>query len=355
MSRFLSEKLKTLEAYVPGEQPRDKKYIKLNTNESPYAPSMHTVESINKAEVENLKLYSDPTCKVLKEKIAENYGFKPENIYVGNGSDECLNFFFMAFCDENKKVAFPDITYGFYNVFAQLYGLDYEEIPLKEDFSVDYKDYIGINKNVVIANPNAPTGMTISLKQIEEIVSSNKDYVVVIDEAYVDFGGESAINLVNKYDNLLVVRTFSKSYSLAGARLGFAIGHKDIIAELEMIKYSTNPYNINRLTQVAGISAMESNDYYMDNCKKIIKTRELTKTELEKLGFYVLESKANFIFAKHENISGLKIYEMLKEKGILVRHFTKEKIKDFNRITIGSYEEMNVFVETIKKIVKGEE
>ncbi len=355
MSRFLSEKLKTLEAYVPGEQPRDKKYIKLNTNESPYAPSKHTVESINNAEIENLKLYSDPTCKVLKEKIAENYGFKPENIYVGNGSDECLNFFFMAFCDENKKVAFPDITYGFYNVFAQLYGLDYEEIPLKDDFSVDYKDYVGINKNVVIANPNAPTGMTISLNQIEEIVSSNKDYVVVIDEAYVDFGGDSAINLVNKYDNLLVVRTFSKSYSLAGARLGFAIGHKDIIAELEMIKYSTNPYNINRLTQVAGISAMESNDYYMDNCKKIIKTREFTKTELEKLGFYVLESKANFIFAKHENISGLKIYEMLKEKGILVRHFTKEKIKDFNRITIGSYEEMNVFVETIKKIVKGEE
>lgn len=351
MSKFLINKLKSLEAYVPGEQPRDKKYIKLNTNESPYPPSKHTIDSINKAEVENLKLYSDPTCKLLKEKIADKFAVLPENVYVGNGSDECLNFFFMAFCD---NVVFPDITYGFYNVFAQLYGINYKEIPLTEDFSVNPKDYINVGANVVIANPNAPTGKTISLDEIEEIVKSNKDYIVVIDEAYVDFGGETAIKLTEKYDNLLVVRTFSKSYSLAGARLGFAIGHKDIISDLEMIKYSTNPYNINRLTQIAGVSAIESVKYYEDNCKKIIDTREYTKNELKSLGFQVLDSKANFIFAKHPDLDGEYIYKSLKDRGILVRHFTKERIKDFNRITIGSTDEMEEFINTIKLIVKGD-
>ncbi len=351
MSKFLIDKLKSLEAYVPGEQPRDKKYIKLNTNESPYPPSKHTIDSINKAEVENLKLYSDPTCKLLKEKIADKFAVLPENVYVGNGSDECLNFFFMAFCD---NVVFPDITYGFYNVFAQLYGINYKEIPLTEDFSVNPKDYINVGANVVIANPNAPTGKTISLDEIEEIVKSNKDYIVVIDEAYVDFGGETAIKLTEKYDNLLVVRTFSKSYSLAGARLGFAIGHKDIISDLEMIKYSTNPYNINRLTQIAGVSAIESAKYYEDNCKKIIDTREYTKNELKSLGFQVLDSKANFIFAKHPDLDGEYIYKSLKDRGILVRHFTKERVKDFNRITIGSTDEMEEFINTIKLIVKGD-
>ena len=351
MSKFLIDKLKSLEAYVPGEQPRDKKYIKLNTNESPYPPSKHTIDSINKAEVENLKLYSDPTCKLLKEKIADKFAVLPENVYVGNGSDECLNFFFMAFCD---NVVFPDITYGFYNVFAQLYGINYKEIPLTEDLSVNTNYYINVGANVVIYNPNAPTGKTISLDEIEEIVKSNKDYIVVIDEAYVDFGGETAIKLTEKYDNLLVVRTFSKSYSLAGARLGFAIGHKDIISDLEMIKYSTNPYNINRLTQIAGVSAIESVKYYEDNCKKIIDTREYTKNELKSLGFQVLDSKANFIFAKHPDLDGEYIYKSLKDRGILVRHFTKERIKDFNRITIGSTDEMEEFINTIKLIVKGD-
>ena len=354
MSKFLIDKLKSLEAYVPGEQPRDKKYVKLNTNESPYPPSKHTVDSINKAEVENLKLYSDPTCKLLKEKIADKFGVLSENVYVGNGSDECLNFFFMAFCDNNKKVVFPDITYGFYSVFSQLHGIKYKEIPLTEDFSVNPKDYINVGANVVIANPNAPTGKTICLDEIEEIVKSNKDYVVVIDEAYVDFGGETAIKLTEKYDNLLVVRTFSKSYSLAGARLGFAIGHKDIISDLEMIKYSTNPYNINRLTQIAGVSAIESAEYYEDNCKKIIDTREYTKNELKALEFQVLDSKANFLFAKHPDLDGEYIYKSLKDRGILVRHFTKERIKDFNRITIGSTDEMEEFINTIKLIVKGD-
>ncbi len=354
MSKFLIKRLKKLEAYVPGEQPRDKKYIKLNTNESPYPPSEHTVNSINRCEVENLKLYSDPTCKVLKEKIAEKFDVLPENVYVGNGSDECLNFFFMSFCDNDKKVVFPDITYGFYNVFAQLYGIDYKEIPLTADFSVNANDYMDAGANVVIANPNAPTGKTISLDEIENIIKTNKDYIVVIDEAYVDFGGQSAINLTKKYDNLLVVRTFSKSYSLAGARLGFAVGNKEIISDLEMIKYSTNPYNINRLTQIAGISAIESSKYYEDNCKRIIETREFVKNSLEELGFDVLDSKANFLFAKHPDYDGQYIYEKLKDKGILVRHFTKERIKDFNRITIGSEEEMKEFINVVKLVVKGE-
>ncbi len=349
MSKFLNDSLKSLESYTPGEQPRDKKYIKLNTNESPYPPSPEVIGAVSKNEVADLRLYSDPLCKTLKEKLAARYEVLPENVFVSNGSDESLNFYFMAFCSESSPVVFPEISYGFYKVFAELYGISYETIPLKADFSIDASDYISIHKNIVIANPNAPTGLTLSLSDIERIVSSNPENIVLIDEAYVDFGGESAVSLTKKYDNLLVVQTFSKSRSLAGARLGYAIGNAEIIKDLEKIKYSTNPYNVNRLTLVAGCAAIDSDNYFMENCQRIIDTRAYTSRRLTELGFYCIPSKANFIFAKSDKISGQALYEKLKEKGVLVRHFTSPSICEFNRITIGTQEEMETFIEKVKE------
>ena len=350
MSKFLKDRYQSLEVYTPGEQPRDKKYIKLNTNESPFPPSDSVLKAVNEQEVKDLRLYSDPTGIALKTALAELHKVSPDNIFLSNGSDDILNFSFMAFTE--KGAMFPEISYGFYSVFAELHGIDFEAVPLKDDFSIDPADYKGNGRMVVIANPNAPTGLCLSLAQIEEILKANPLSVVVIDEAYVDFGGESAYPLTKKYKNLLVVQTFSKSRSMAGARLGFAIADKELIADLERIKYSTNPYNINRLTMAAGVAAVKDNDYYMDNCKKIIENREYTTRELEALGFYVIPSKANFIFAKSDKIGGEELYLKLKDNGILVRHFTKEKIKDFNRITIGSYEEMQSFVKTVKQILE---
>ena len=353
MSRFLSSKYRDLEAYTPGEQPRDMKYIKLNTNESPYPPSKRVLDAISSEEVLKLNLYSDPTCRALKTSIAELYGVEYENVFVSNGSDDILNFSFMAFCEGEKRgVKFPEISYGFYSVYAELHGASYKAIPLMSDFSIDINDYMGNDANVVIANPNAPTGIVLSLADVEKIVTANPDYLVLIDEAYVDFGGESAIELTKKYSNLLVVCTFSKSRSLAGARLGFAIANEEIIADLEKIKYSTNPYNINRLSLIAGEMAILDNDYYMDNCKKIIETREYTQARLVELGFSVTDSKANFIFAKSNKIGGKELYLKLKERGILVRHFDKEKIKDYNRITVGTKEEMDALLFAITDILK---
>ncbi len=350
MSRFLKKRYSSLEVYTPGEQPRDKKYIKLNTNESPFPPSEGVIKAVNEQEVRDLRLYSDPTGIALKTALADLHGVKPENIFLSNGSDDILNFSFMAFTE--KGAMFPDISYGFYSVFAELHGIDFEAIPLKHDFSIDPDDYKGDGRMVVIANPNAPTGLCLTLSEVEEILQANPTSVVVIDEAYVDFGGESAYPLIKKYKNLLVVQTFSKSRSMAGARLGFAIADEELISDLERIKYSTNPYNINRLTMAAGVAAVKDNDYYMENCKKIIANREYTTKELEALGFYVIPSKANFIFAKSDKISGEELYLKLKDNGILVRHFTKEKIKDFNRITIGSHEEMEAFIKVTKQILE---
>ncbi len=352
MSRFLAERYASLEAYTPGEQPTDMKYIKLNTNESPFPPSPGVLRAINEDSVRDLRLYSDPDCGVLRRAIAELFGFDKRNVFVSNGSDDILNFSFMAFCDGTRcGVTFPEISYGFYQVYADLHGVDAKKIALAEDFSINVEDYCQNDRTVVIANPNAPTGIALSRNAVERIVASNPDHVVVIDEAYVDFGGESAIELVRRYANLLVVRTFSKSYSLAGARLGFAIGHPDLIADLEKIKYSTNPYNINRLTLLAGTAAIEENDYYMENCKRIIENRAYLTRELRLLGFEVLPSCANFVFAKSDVIGGEALYLALKARGILVRHFTKERIKDYNRITIGTIEEMYALVAVIREIL----
>ena len=351
MSRFFSTKYQNLKAYTPGEQPRDMQYIKLNTNESPYPPSPSVVGA-TAAQIAKLALYSDPECTELVTEASRVFGVDKSQILMTNGSDEILNFAFMAFCDAEHPIVFPDITYGFYPVFAELNGIPYEKIPLKDDFSIDVNDYIGIGKNIVIANPNAPTGLTLSLEEIEKIVASNPDNVVIIDEAYVDFGAESAIALIDKYDNLLVTQTFSKSRSMAGARLGFGIGASSLIADMQTIKYSTNPYNVNRMTMAAGAAALRENDYYMENCKKIEATREYTKKALEALGFFVTDSKANFLFAKSDCIDGETLYKELKKRGVLVRHFTADRIAQYNRITIGTKEQMDVFLEKTKEILK---
>ena len=351
MSRFFSTKYSGLKPYTPGEQPRDMKYIKLNTNESPYPPTTAVVEAA-RAEASRLQLYSDPECTELSSVFAERYGVKRSQVIMTNGSDEVLNFAFMAFCDESHPIVFPDLTYGFYPVFAELNRIPYEEIPLKSDFTVDVNDYIGINKNIVIANPNAPTGIALSLSDIEKIVKSNPDNIVIIDEAYVDFGAESAVKLIDKYDNLLVTGTFSKSRSLAGGRLGFGFGSEALIADLHTIRYSTNPYNVNRMTLAAGRQAIIDDAYYMDNAKKIIKCREETAAKLSSLGFRVLPSMANFLFAESDVIGGEELYLKLKQRGILIRHFTKERIKNFNRITVGTPEEMDALISAINDILK---
>ena len=349
MSRFLNEQFRALEAYTPGEQPRDMQYIKLNTNESPYPPAPSVVDAMNAEQVELLRLYSDPTAKGLKDKLAKLYGVEPENVFVSNGSDEVLNFAFMAF--GGKGAVFPDISYGFYQVYGDLYGIDYRKIPLKEDFSIDPSEYCGVNKMVVIANPNAPTGMSLPLAKIEEIVKTNSDSLVLIDEAYVDFGGETALPLIEKYDNLLVTRTFSKSRCLAGGRLGYAFGNASVIADLETIKYSTNPYNINRLTLLLGEATVDAEDYYQSKCAAIRATRNWTARQLEDLGFTVLPSDANFVFAKSDRISGQALYDALKARGILVRHFTNPRICEFNRITIGTAEQMAEFINKVKEVL----
>ena len=349
MSRFLKESLQSLDAYTPGEQPRNMQYIKLNTNESPYPPAPSVSEAMTREQVDLLRLYSDPTAKGLKEKLAALYGVKPENVFVSNGSDEVLNFAFLAFGEGG--VVFPEITYGFYEVFGDLYALDYEKIPLKEDFSINHEDYCGKNRMVVIANPNAPTGMSISLAQIEEILKTNPDNVVIIDEAYVDFGGETALPLLEKYNNLLITRTFSKSRCLAGGRLGYGFGSPELIADLEKIKYSTNPYNVNRLTLLLGEKTVEAEVYYREKCEEIMETREWTAKQLEELGFTVLPSQTNFVFAKTDKMDGGELYEKLKARGILVRHFSNPKISQFNRITIGTKAQMETLIATLKEVL----
>ncbi len=351
MSRFFSPRFGSLKAYVPGEQPKDKRYIKLNTNESPYPPAPEVAKAIDAEAVNDLRLYGDPECSQLKAVIAGYLGAKAERIYIGNGSDEILNFAFMAFCDEKTGVSYPDISYGFYPVYANLYGLQKNEIPLAEDFSICPEDYFELGTTIVIANPNAPTGICLSVADIEKIVKANENNVVVIDEAYVDFGGQSCIALTEKYDNLLVVQTFSKSRSFAGARLGFAVGAPELIADLEKLRYSTNPFNINRLTMLSGIASIENQEYYDNNSKIIIRTRDITAIELKQMGFELTDSRANFLFARHPKMTGKVIYEQLRSRGILVRHFAKPRIEDYVRITVGTPEDMKSLCAELKEML----
>ena len=346
MSRYFSPTRATLEAYVPGEQPQDRQYIKLNTNESPFPPSPKAIARARE-EAERLQLYSDPDGRALRQALAEHFGVSPDNVILGNGSDEILHFAFEAFCDAHCPALFPDISYGFYPIAARLSQVPFEEIPLTEDFSVNPADYFEAPGTVVLANPNAPTGKALPLSDMEEIARRNPEHVVIIDEAYVDFGAESAVPLTKKYDNLLVVQTFSKSRSLAGARLGFAIGNPALIADLNTIRCSINPYNVNRMTLAAGLGALEDEVGTRANRDAVIAARDYTVRELEKLGFTVLPSCTNFVFASHPDYDGKQLYLDLKERGILIRHFDKDRLRPFNRITIGSREQMETLIQTI--------
>ena len=354
MSRFLSPEALRLDPYTPGEQPRDQQYIKLNTNESPFPPSPKVLEALSRAEVEKLYLYSDPACAALNAAIAGRYGLDPENVISGNGSDEILAFAFRAFCGEGKGAAFADITYGFYEAQAALFGLEAKRVPLREDFSLSVEDYLDFPGTVVIANPNAPTGMTVPVSDVRRLLERDPERVVIVDEAYVDFGAESCVPLVREYGNLLVTQTMSKSRSLAGGRVGFALGDRELIADLNRVKYSFNPYNVNRLSLLAGAAAVEDEAYFQACCRAVRENRAWTVEALERRGFTVLPSSANFIFAKPDRIPGGELYRRLKEKGILVRWFDKDRIRDFCRITIGSREQMEALTERIDRLLAGE-
>ncbi len=352
MSKYLSEKYQSLEVYTPGEQPRDMRYVKLNTNESPYPPAPGVVEAVAR-QAGRLQLYSDPVSADLRDALAARYGVKRENVYVANGSDDILNFAFMAFAGNGSRAYFPDISYGFYKVFAELNGADYAQIPLREDFSVAPADYMDLDGFIAIANPNAPTGMALTRDQLEPVIAASRDHVVLIDEAYVDFGAESCAPLIEKYDNLLVVQTFSKSRSMAGARLGFALADKGLIEDLERIKYSTNPYNVNLMTAAAGIATLREDAYCMQNCRRVIETREASADRLKAMGFEVLPSRSNFLFARKPGVDGGMLYRELKARGVLVRHFDAPRISDYLRITVGAPEQMDVLFIKLREILEG--
>ncbi len=348
MSRFLSDRLQSLAPYVPGEQPKVSNLIKLNTNESPFSPAPGVTEAVKEA-AGSLQLYNDLSASRLVGLLSDTYGLEKSQIAVGNGSDEMLAFAFQAF--GGHGLIFPDITYGFYPVWANLYGLDAKIAPLDADFNVDLRDYRGNDRCIVLANPNAPTGKALTILEMAEIVENNPDQVVIVDEAYVDFGAESALAFVPQYENVLVVRTFSKSRQLAGARLGFAMGHEKLIDDLNRVRYSFHPYNVNTLTQAAGAAALEDPRYFEACRKSIIETREWTREQLLSLGFRVLPSSANFLFAAAPGVSGPEYQQRLRERNILIRHFDLPRIRDFNRITIGSREQMEALIQATKELL----
>ena len=352
MSRFLSRTLAAVTPYTPGEQPQDQQYIKLNTNESPYLPSPAVIAAVSEHEVEKLRLYSDPACADLLKAAAAHFGLQPEQIMPGNGSDENLFFALRAFCDADHPLAYADITYGCYGVWCGLMHIPSHIIPLKEDFTLDPKDYYGLNQTIVLANPNAPTGIALPRAEIEGILKANPNNVVIVDEAYVDFGGESCVPLIDQYENLLVVQTFSKSRQLAGARLGLAMGNAKLIADLNRVKFSLNPYNINRLTLKAGQAALEDTAYFDTTRAAIVETRSWTRQQLEARGFTVLDSRSNFLFVRTARQDGGTLYRKLKENGVLVRHFDAPRIHSWLRITIGTPAQMQALLAALDKILE---
>ena len=355
MSRFWSETIKSLTPYVPGEQPKLSQLIKLNTNESPYGPSPKAIAAIAGANNDSLRLYPDPNSDHLKQAIANNYQVKPNQVFVGNGSDEVLGHAFLALLKHQDPILFPDITYSFYPVYCNLYDISFENIPLKEDFSIEINDYLsynqGKNGGIIFPNPNAPTGKALSKDQIETLLQSNKNSVVIIDEAYVDFGCESAVSLVNQYDNLLVVHTLSKSRALAGLRVGYAIGHPDLIEALERVKNSFNSYPIDKLAMAGAIAAIEDKAYLQKISAAVIDTRKNLVADLDKLGFITVPSTANFVFTKHPNKDASEIAARLCEKHIIVRHFKLPRIDQHLRITVGTNQECKALINALKEIV----
>ena len=352
MSKYWNELIKNLEPYTPGEQPQDKKYIKLNTNENPYPPSPKVIESIKQIANESLRLYPDPNCVELRTAVALYYNLKKEQVFVGNGSDEVLAFSFQTFFSSKKHILFPDITYSFYPVYCNLFNIDYKLISLDDEFTVPLEKFLEDNGGIIIPNPNAPTGRYLSIKFIEEILKNNLDSVVIIDEAYIDFGGESAVGLIHEYPNLLVVQTFSKSRSLAGLRVGFALGHEDLIEGLNRIKNSFNSYTLDRIALAGSIQAIKDEAYFQETRLKIINTRERVSKRLNEIGFKVIDSKANFIFISHSLFHASMLFQKLREKGILVRYFNKPRIDNFLRVSIGTDDEMNSFLKVIEEIIQ---
>ncbi len=350
MSQYWTDIVKRLEPYVPGEQPRDQQYVKLNTNENPYPPSPRVIEAIDGYDKERLKLYPDPESTALREALAQRFGVDSDNVFIGNGSDEVLAHSFQAFFKQDRPLLFPDISYSFYPVYCGLYQIDFQTIPLSNDFSIDIDDYRVDHGGIIFPNPNAPTSLALPLQQIESLCRDSSS-VVIVDEAYVDFGAESAIPLTRQYDNLLVTQTFSKARSLAGMRLGYAIGHRDLIEALNRIKNSFNSYPIDAIAQTAALASLADEDYFQQARQRIISTRQAMTTQLRELGFEVLPSAANFVFARHRSAAAEQLYLQLKQKGVLVRYFNKPRIDNYLRITVGTDEQTEALISSLREIL----
>lgn len=351
MNKFWSSRLEGVEPYTPGEQPKGRKFIKLNTNENPYPPSPEAARAIMQTDTASLRLYPDPECESLRQAVAEIEGLSADEVFVGNGSDEVLAFSFMAFFSEGSEIIFPDITYSFYPVYADILGIKYRQIPLNDDFTIPLQQLSAPNAGVVFANPNAPTGLFMPLSDVESVLKANPDHVVIVDEAYYAFGNESAVSLIRRYPNLLVVRTMSKSHSLAGMRVGFALGDKGLITALNCVKNSINSYTIDRVALTAAEAAVRDDDYMRSNAAKIVATRTRVTVKLREMGFSVPESGSNFIFIKHEKKAAPEMFAALRERGILVRYFAKPRIDDRLRVTIGTDEEMDEFLKQMADII----
>lgn len=346
------ENVRRVVPYVPGEQPAQKNIIKLNTNENPYPPAPGVQRKLHELESDSFRLYPDPDTTQLTEVLASRYGVKPSQVFVGVGSDDVLSMAFLTFFHSGKPILFPDVTYSFYDVWASVYGIPYRTCPLDQDFRIRPEDYRQDNGGVVFPNPNAPTGVEEPLQVVEEILSANRDVVVIVDEAYIDFGGKSCLPLLDRYDNLLIVQTFSKSRSMAGMRIGFAIGGEKLIGYLNDVKFSVNSYTMNRTAQMLGVEAVKDEAYFKETTAKIVETRERVKGELAKLHFRFPDSHTNFIFARHEKLSGEVLFAELKKRGIFVRHWNKPRISEYLRITIGTDQQMDELLKALAEIVE---
>jgi histidinol-phosphate aminotransferase len=351
MNQFWSDIVHDLSPYIPGEQPKTAELVKLNTNENPYGPSPEVLSALQLAVSDTLRLYPDPESKALKQSIADYFQINTEQVFVGNGSDEVLAHIFHGLLKHDKPILYPEITYSFYPVYCKLYQVDYETIPLAEDFSINLEDYQRENGGVIFPNPNAPTGRLLSLSEIEDFLQVNTQSVVVIDEAYIDFGGKSAVTLIDKYPNLLVTQTFSKSRSLAGLRIGYALGNPGLIEALVRVKDSFNSYPLDRLAEAAGIAAMNDKAYFNDCCEKVIKEREFVTQSLQELGFTIIPSAANFVFASHPSYQAADIAAELRERKVIVRHFKQPKIAQYLRISIGTHQENQQLLAALDTIV----
>lgn len=345
------DNLRTIEPYVPGEQPNLPDMIKLNTNENPYPPSPKVVETLKSFDCDSLRLYPDPNSQLLADALAKRYGLTSDQVFLGVGSDDVLAIAFMTFFNSKKPILFPDITYSFYDVWAELFQIPYERPALDEHFDLIREDYYKENGGVVIANPNAPTGVLQNMDFLRDVIEHNRDVVVIIDEAYADFSGSSALELTKEYDNVLIVQTYSKSRSLAGMRIGYAMGNPELIKAMNDVRYSYNSYPMTRLSVALGVAALEDESYFQDTVAKVIETREWTKEQLKRLGFSFRDSQTNFIFATHESVPAVQIFDALREKHIFVRHFSQKRIDNYLRISIGTREEMERFIEETEKIV----